>query len=95
EFILSEDYNKMTAVKSYQVIYFLDSKTLMYDINHLIHPLPAHQSRVMMVLFVLEMEWLLSIGQDKYFTWHCSESGQLTWHLRISAGCGLQYPFQE
>ncbi|RMC07167.1 hypothetical protein DUI87_16623 [Hirundo rustica rustica] len=54
EFILSEDYNKMTLVKSYQ----------------------AHQSRVIMILFVLEMEWVLSTGQDKHFTWHCSESGQ-------------------
>ncbi|KAL7991237.1 hypothetical protein Chor_015493 [Crotalus horridus] len=70
EFILSEDYNKMTAVKSYQ----------------------AHQSKVLMVLFVLEMEWLLSIGQDKYFTWHCSESGQRLGSYRISAGaCGLQF----
>ncbi|KAK2515156.1 Wdfy2 [Columba guinea] len=70
EFILSEDYNKMTLVKSYQ----------------------AHQSRVMMVLFVLEMEWLLSTGQDKHFTWHCSESGQRLGGYRTSAGaCGLQF----
>lgn len=55
----------------------------------------AHQSRVMMVLFVLEMEWILSIGQDKYFTWHCSESAQRLGSYRISAGaCGLQYPLQ-
>ncbi|OBS70249.1 hypothetical protein A6R68_01209, partial [Neotoma lepida] len=54
EFILSEDYNKMTPVKNYQ----------------------AHQSRVTMVLFVLELEWVLSTGQDKQFAWHCSESGQ-------------------
>uniref|UniRef100_A0A8D0BP28 WD repeat and FYVE domain containing 2 n=1 Tax=Salvator merianae TaxID=96440 RepID=A0A8D0BP28_SALMN len=70
EFILSEDYNKMTPIKSYQ----------------------AHQSRVMMVLFVLEMEWILSVGQDKYFTWHCSESGQRLGSYRISSGaCGLQF----
>ncbi|KAI6078478.1 WD repeat and FYVE domain-containing protein 2 isoform X1 [Aix galericulata] len=70
EFILSEDYNKMTLVKSYQ----------------------AHQSRVIMILFVLEMEWVLSTGQDKNFTWHCSESGQRLGGYRTSAGaCGLQF----
>ncbi|XP_053871171.1 WD repeat and FYVE domain-containing protein 2 isoform X3 [Malaclemys terrapin pileata] len=70
EFILAEDYNKMTPVKSYQ----------------------AHQGRVMMILFVLEMEWVLSTGQDKQFTWHCSESGQRLGGYRTSAGaCGLQF----
>jgi len=47
----------------------------------------------MMILFVLEMEWVLSTGQDKHFTWHCSESGQRLGGYRTSAGaCGLQYP---
>ncbi|GAB1298988.1 WD repeat and FYVE domain-containing protein 2 [Apodemus speciosus] len=63
EFILSEDYNKMTPVKNYQ----------------------AHQSRVTMVLFVLELEWVLSTGQDKQFAWHCSESGQRLGGYRTSA----------
>lgn len=46
-----------------------------------------------MILFVLEMEWVLSTGQDKNFTWHCSESGQRLGGYRTSAGaCGLQYP---
>uniref|UniRef100_A0A8B9PTF6 WD repeat and FYVE domain containing 2 n=1 Tax=Apteryx owenii TaxID=8824 RepID=A0A8B9PTF6_APTOW len=53
---------------------------------------PAHQSRVMMILFVLEMEWVLSTGQDKHFTWHCSESGQRLGGYRTNAGaCGLQF----
>ncbi|XP_025929480.1 WD repeat and FYVE domain-containing protein 2 isoform X2 [Apteryx rowi] len=52
----------------------------------------AHQSRVMMILFVLEMEWVLSTGQDKHFTWHCSESGQRLGGYRTNAGaCGLQF----
>uniref|UniRef100_A0A7M4FS49 WD repeat and FYVE domain containing 2 n=1 Tax=Crocodylus porosus TaxID=8502 RepID=A0A7M4FS49_CROPO len=52
----------------------------------------SHQSRVMMILFVLEMEWVLSTGQDKQFTWHCSESGQRLGGYRTSAGaCGLQF----
>lgn len=45
------------------------------------------------VLFVLEMEWLLSTGQDKNFTWHCSESGQQLGTYRTAAWVsGLQYP---
>lgn len=35
----------------------------------------AHQGRVKEVLFSLESELVLSIGRDKYFTWHCSERG--------------------
>lgn len=55
---------------------------------------PAHQGRVTVVLFVLEMEWLLSTGQDKNFTWHCSESGQqLGMHHTAAWVSGLQYPF--
>lgn len=53
----------------------------------------AHQSRVTVVLFVLEMEWLLSTGQDKKFTWHCSESGQQLGTYHTAAWVtGLQYP---
>uniref|UniRef100_A0AAX7UFH0 FYVE-type domain-containing protein n=1 Tax=Astatotilapia calliptera TaxID=8154 RepID=A0AAX7UFH0_ASTCA len=70
EFVLSEDYNKMTPARTYQ----------------------AHQGRVTVVLFVLEMEWLLSTGQDKNFTWHCSESGQLLGTYRTAAWVsGLQF----
>ncbi|TMS06809.1 WD repeat and FYVE domain-containing protein 2 [Larimichthys crocea] len=70
EFILSEDYNKMTPARTYQ----------------------AHQGRVTVVLFVLEMEWLLSTGQDKNFTWHCSESGQQLGTYRTAAWVsGLQF----
>lgn len=53
----------------------------------------AHQGRVTVVLFVLEMEWLLSTSQDKNFTWHCSESGQQLGTYRTAAWVsGLQYP---
>uniref|UniRef100_A0A672YLU2 FYVE-type domain-containing protein n=1 Tax=Sphaeramia orbicularis TaxID=375764 RepID=A0A672YLU2_9TELE len=52
----------------------------------------AHQGRVTVVLFVLEMEWLLSTGQDKSFTWHCSESGQqLGMHRTAAWVTGLQF----
>ncbi|KAM8855094.1 WD repeat and FYVE domain-containing protein 2 isoform 2-T2 [Spinachia spinachia] len=70
EFILSEDYNKMTPAGTYQ----------------------AHQGRVTVVLFVLEMEWLLSTGQDKNFNWLCSESGQQLGTYRTAAWVsGLQF----
>ncbi|XP_049585171.1 WD repeat and FYVE domain-containing protein 2 [Syngnathus scovelli] len=70
EFILSEDYNKMTPTHTYQ----------------------AHQGRVMVVVFVLEMEWVLSTGQDKTFTWQCSESGQHLGSYHTSAWVsGLQF----
>lgn len=56
----------------------------------------AHQSRVTVVLFVLEMEWLLSTGQDKKFTWHCSESGQQLGTYHTAAWVtGLQYPLLQ
>lgn len=73
EFILSEDYNKMTSAKNYL----------------------AHQNRVTMVLFILEMEWVLSTGQDKSFTWHCSESGRRLGSHRTSASAScLQFDIE-
>ncbi|MGH0150280.1 UNVERIFIED_CONTAM: hypothetical protein FKN15_016883 [Acipenser sinensis] len=73
EFVLAEDYNKMTPDRTFQ----------------------AHQGRVTVVLFVLEMEWVLSTGQDKNFNWHCSESGQRLGGYRTTAWVScLQYPCQ-
>lgn len=58
--------------------------------------LAAHEGKVTVVLFVLEMEWILSTGQDKNFTWHCSESGQqLGTYRTTSSVSGLQYPSQS
>ncbi|EPY84889.1 hypothetical protein CB1_000435016 [Camelus ferus] len=49
-----------------------------------------------MILFVLELEWVLSTGQDKQFAWHCSESGQRLGGYRTSAvASGLQYPLLD
>lgn len=74
-------------------VVFCPCVLLHYAIMCLSASFSAHQSRVMMILFVLEMEWVLSTGQDKHFTWHCSESGQRLGGYRTSAGaCGLQYP---
>uniref|UniRef100_A0AAY5L423 FYVE-type domain-containing protein n=1 Tax=Esox lucius TaxID=8010 RepID=A0AAY5L423_ESOLU len=52
----------------------------------------THQGKVTVVLFVLEMEWVLSTGQDKNFTWHCSESGtQLGLYRTTAWVSGLQF----
>lgn len=71
-----------------------DDRCLLKLIAGLVFCVPAaHQSRVTVVLFVLEMEWLLSTGQDKNFTWHCSESGQQLGTYHTAAWVtGLQYP---
>src|SRR5699024_6813511 len=46
-----------------------------YNRVKLIKNYAAHQGRVKSALFSLDTEWLLSIGRDKYFVWHCSERG--------------------
>ncbi|MCJ8732148.1 hypothetical protein PDJAM_G00207720 [Pangasius djambal] len=52
----------------------------------------THQGAVTVVLFVLEMEWVLSTGQDKSFAWHCSESGHQLGTYRTAAWVtGLQF----
>lgn len=73
--------------------------SLLSDISRLVFFVSwflAHQSRVTMILFVLELEWVLSTGQDKQFAWHCSESGQRLGGYRTSAvASGLQYPLLD
>lgn len=49
-----------------------------------------------MLLFVLELEWVLSTGHDKQFVWHCSESGRRLGGRRTGAvASGLQYPLGD
>jgi hypothetical protein len=36
----------------------------------------AHQARVTGVIFSLTCEWVLSIGRDKLFQYHSTETGQ-------------------
>ncbi|KAL4220349.1 WD repeat and FYVE domain-containing protein 2 [Mactra antiquata] len=47
----------------------------------------AHQNRVTSVKFSLQREWLLSCGKDKYFQWHCSETGRRLGGYQASAWC--------
>ncbi|XP_072033651.1 WD repeat and FYVE domain-containing protein 2-like [Amphiura filiformis] len=52
----------------------------------------AHQNRVTGVVFSLVAEWVLSVGRDKYFQWHCSESGRRLGGHRLNAwGMALQF----
>ncbi|XP_023221824.1 WD repeat and FYVE domain-containing protein 2-like [Centruroides sculpturatus] len=56
----------------------------------------AHQGRVTGVEFSLWSEWVLSVGRDKYFQWHCSETGQRLGGFQCNAWCtALQYDMQS
>ncbi|KAH3807456.1 hypothetical protein DPMN_135796 [Dreissena polymorpha] len=59
------------------------------DFNRMVHVRDylAHQSRVVSVKFSLQREWLLSCGKDKYFQWHCSETGRRLGGYQASASC--------
>ena len=46
------------------------------------------------VVFCLEFEWLLSCGNDKYFQWHSTSTGNRLGGYNVSSWCTcLQYPF--
>ncbi|KPM06788.1 WD repeat and FYVE domain-containing protein 2-like protein [Sarcoptes scabiei] len=57
---------------------YISEFSLSEDFNRikLIKNYAAHQNKIKALLFSLDTEWLLSIGRDKYFIWHCSERGQ-------------------
>lgn len=74
EFILEQDYNRMTAMRDYL----------------------AHQARVTGIIFAPESEWVLSIGRDKLFQLHSSETGQKLGSYQTDAWyTALQYPFTK
>lgn len=54
EFVLEQDYNRMTGMREYL----------------------AHQARVSGVIYAPNCEWVLSIGRDKLFQLHCSNTGK-------------------
>ncbi|XP_034948251.1 WD repeat and FYVE domain-containing protein 2 [Chelonus insularis] len=54
EFLLEQDYNRMTAMREYS----------------------AHHGRVTGVIFSSIHGWVMSVGRDKLFQLHCSESGR-------------------
>lgn len=47
----------------------------------------AHQQRVTGLIFSLDQEWVLSCGRDKYFQWHCSETGRRLGGFECSSWC--------
>lgn len=54
----------------------------------------AHQGRVVDLVFSVWSEWVLSVGRDKYFQWHCSETGQRQGGFQCNAWCtAVQYPY--
>lgn len=72
EFILEQDYNRMTAMRDYL----------------------AHQARVTGIILAPDSEWVLSIGRDKLFQLHSSETGQKLGSYQTDAWyTALQYPF--
>lgn len=53
----------------------------------------AHSSLVAGIIFSVIAEFVLSVGRDKYFQWHCSESGRRLGGFRLDAwGTAVQYP---
>ncbi|KAG8242110.1 WD repeat and FYVE domain-containing protein 2 [Homalodisca vitripennis] len=59
------------------------------DFNRMsaVRELLAHQSRVTAVHFALGQEWVLSIGRDKMFQYHCSETGRTLGNFLSNAWC--------
>ncbi|KAL3846764.1 hypothetical protein ACJMK2_017723 [Sinanodonta woodiana] len=63
--------------------------TLSDDFNKLSHyrDYLAHQNTVSCIKFSLNCEWVLSCGKDKYFQWHCSETGRRLGGFQATAWC--------
>lgn len=56
----------------------------------------AHQARVTGIIFAPDSEWVLSIGRDKLFQLHSSETGQKLGSYQTDAWyTALQYPFAK
>lgn len=67
------------------------------DLNKMTHQRNylAHQARVTGVIFSVITEWVLSVGRDKYFQWHCSESGRRLGGFQCNAWCtAIQFDMQ-
>jgi hypothetical protein len=73
----------------------LQEFTLAPDFNRMtpVRNYPAHQARVTSIHFALICEWVLSIGRDKMFQYHCSETGRRLGTFQSEAWCtALAYP---
>lgn len=52
--------------------------TVADDYNRITHQRHyiTHKDRITGLIFSLINEWVLSVSRDKYFCWHCSETGR-------------------
>lgn len=69
--------------------------TLASDFNRMmpVREYLAHQARVTDIFFSLNCEWVLSIGRDKVFSYHCTQTGRQIGEHTLEAWCtALQYP---
>ena len=76
----------------------IEEFTLAEDYNRITHMRSylAHQNRVTAIMFSLTNEWVLSCGRDKYFQWHCSETGRRIGGYQTNAWCVcLEYDVQS
>lgn len=86
-------YPVVRVVTLLKTIHFQEF-TLATDFNRmtLVRNYSAHQARVTSILFALNCEWMLSVGRDKIFQYHCSETGRRIGSFQSEAWCtALQY----
>ncbi|KAK7070597.1 WD repeat and FYVE domain-containing protein 2 [Halocaridina rubra] len=56
----------------------------------------SHQSRVTGVIYCRDSEWALSVARDKFFVYHCTESGRRLGGHQCSGWCtALQYDYKS
>ncbi|RWS31561.1 WD repeat and FYVE domain-containing protein 2-like protein [Leptotrombidium deliense] len=68
------------------------------DFNRITHERNylAHQARITAVIFSIRTEWVLSVGYDKYFNWHCSETGRRLGGFQCNSWCtALQFDMES
>lgn len=63
--------------------------TLSEDFNHMQHvrDYHAHQKRVTSIYYSQQKKWVMSVGHDRYFQFHCKESGRRLGGYLCNAWC--------
>ncbi|XP_015785683.1 WD repeat and FYVE domain-containing protein 2 [Tetranychus urticae] len=64
------------------------------DYNRITHQRTyiAHNERVTGLIFSIFHEWVLSVSKDRYFCWHCSETGNRLGGFQFNSWCtALQF----
>lgn len=91
-------FSKEEIMLSLSIFITLQEFILEHDYNQMtaMREYAAHQTRVTGVIFAPNCEWVLSIGRDKVFQLHCSETGQKLGSYQTDAWyTALQYPFYK